>query len=75
MSAALSFIKASNLRAQGLESKLQLLNPENVLQRGYSITSLNGRIVKDIGQVKHGDLIHTQLSEGTLSSRIIDKKN
>jgi exodeoxyribonuclease VII large subunit len=75
ISAALSFIKASNLRAQGLESKLQLLNPENVLQRGYSITSLNGRIVKDIGQVKHGDLIHTQLSEGTLSSRITDKNN
>jgi exodeoxyribonuclease VII large subunit len=75
ISAALSFIKASNLRELGLESKLQLLNPENVLQRGYSITLLHGRILKDIRQVKHGDLIHTQLAEGTLSSMIIDRKD
>lgn len=74
ISATVNFIKANNLRAQGLESKLQLLNPDNVLQRGYSITSLNGRILKNSRQIKQGDLIHTQLFTGALSSMIIDKK-
>jgi exodeoxyribonuclease VII large subunit len=75
LSAAISFIKASYLREQVFESKLQLLNPENILQRGYSITSMNGRILKDSRQVKPGDLIHTQLFDGTLRSMIIDKKD
>jgi exodeoxyribonuclease VII large subunit len=75
VAATLSFIKASCVREKGLESKLQLLNPENVLQRGYSITSINGRIIKNSRQIKPGDLIHTQLYEGTLGSMIIDKKD
>jgi exodeoxyribonuclease VII large subunit len=73
LSATLNFIKANTIIQQGLESKLQLLNPENVLQRGYSITSLKGRIIKNSHQIKQGDIIHTQLFEGSLNSMIIDK--
>jgi exodeoxyribonuclease VII large subunit len=73
LSSTLSFIKASNLLGQSLENKLQLLNPENILKRGYSITSLDGNILKNSRQIKNGDQIHTQLFEGTLRSIIIEK--
>lgn len=75
ISTTLTCIKEKNFMKQGLESKLQLLKPENVLQRGYSITSVNGRILKNSRLIKNGDLIHTQLLEGTISSIITDKKD
>jgi exodeoxyribonuclease VII large subunit len=57
----------------GLESKLQLLNPENILRRGYSITSINGRILKSSKQIKQHDIIDTHLFEGNLKSRVVEK--
>jgi len=55
-----------------LENKLQLLKPENVLKRGYSITTVNDKALKASTEVKTGDSIKTQLYKGTLES-IIDK--
>jgi exodeoxyribonuclease VII large subunit len=75
ISATLNRIKEKNLMEQSLESRLQLLKPENVLKRGYSITSVNGRILKNSRLIKNGDLIHTQLFEGTISSMITEKKD
>ncbi|MGL4363809.1 MAG: exodeoxyribonuclease VII large subunit [Bacteroidales bacterium] len=48
-----------------LEEKLQLLNPYNVLQRGYSITYKNGELIKNVKQVSEGDILHTKFSEGS----------
>jgi exodeoxyribonuclease VII large subunit len=59
---------------KNLVNTLQLLNPENVLQRGFSITSINGRIIKNSDQVGKDDQIDTQLFEGTLRSRVVEKK-
>jgi exodeoxyribonuclease VII large subunit len=58
---------------KNLVNTLQLLNPENVLQRGFSITSINGRIIKNSDQIRKDDQIDTQLFEGTLRSRVIEK--
>lgn len=56
------------------ENRLAILNPENVLKRGYTITSLNGRIVKSISQVAGGDVIDTRFSDGNITSKVIEKK-
>jgi exodeoxyribonuclease VII large subunit len=61
-------------KLKGLESSLQLLNPENVLLRGFSITSINGRILRNSEQIKKDDFIDTQLYKGNLRSRVIEKK-
>jgi exodeoxyribonuclease VII large subunit len=62
------------MRVKVLESTSLLLNPENVLQRGYSITSMNGRILKDNSQIKEGDTIDTQLYKGSLRSKVVERK-
>jgi exodeoxyribonuclease VII large subunit len=56
-----------------LESTLQLLNPHNVLERGYTITSYNGEILKMSDQIKDGDIIDTQFKDGTAKSKVIGK--
>jgi exodeoxyribonuclease VII large subunit len=63
----------NNVKITGLKNKLELLNPENILRRGYSITSVNGRILKSNHQIKQYDIIDTQLFEGKLRSSVIEK--
>ncbi len=66
---------SNNVKISGLENKLKLLDPENILRRGYSITSVNGRILKSIREVKQYDIIDTQLFEGKLRSSVVENVN
>ncbi|MCX6327336.1 MAG: exodeoxyribonuclease VII large subunit [Bacteroidia bacterium] len=61
----------NNLLLAGMENTLKILRPENVLKRGYTITSLNGRILKKSSQIKTDDLIDTQFSDGSIKSRVV----
>jgi exodeoxyribonuclease VII large subunit len=55
----------------GLGSRLQSLNPKNVLQRGYAIVSdENDNIVSSIKKVHKGDQIKVQLVDGVLVSEV-----
>ena len=53
------------------ESRLQLLGPEQVLSRGYSITTdaASGRVLRDAARVKAGQKLKTRLQAGEISSR------
>lgn len=57
-----------------LEQKLELLNPENILKKGYSLTIKDGKIITDAGELKDGDTITTKLSIGTINSKVIGGK-
>jgi exodeoxyribonuclease VII large subunit len=67
-------LNMKNVVLKSFLNTLQLLNPENVLQRGFSITSINGNILKSTDQIRKDDQIDTQLYEGTLRSKVLDKK-
>ncbi|MDO9579441.1 MAG: hypothetical protein Q7J06_02580, partial [Bacteroidales bacterium] len=58
----------------GLKNTLNFLNPENILKRGFTITSLNGMIIRISDQLNTDDLIDTQFSDGSVRSRIIEKR-
>ena len=53
----------------GLENSVRLLDPRNVLKRGFSITLVNGKAVTDESEVSSGEEITTLLYNGTLKSR------
>lgn len=53
-----------------LEKHLNLLNPQQVLKRGYSITRLNGHAVTNAEQLTPNDTITTQLHNGFITSTI-----
>ncbi len=52
--------------------KLQLLSPDNVLLRGYSITSDvdTGDIVRDVSKLEAGQKLATRLSRGRVISTV-----
>jgi exodeoxyribonuclease VII large subunit len=55
----------------GFGNSLKILDPENVLKRGYTITSLNGKILKKCKQIKKQDLLDTKFSDGSVRSKVL----
>ncbi len=53
-----------------IQEKLRLVDPQNIIKRGYSLTMLNGKIVKSVGQLQKGDLLETRLSDGMVESTV-----
>ena len=53
-----------------LDDKIKILDPENTLRRGYSITLKGERSVKSINDLKEGDLIRTILYQGSVMSEV-----
>ena len=59
-------------RFETLEARLQLLGPEQVLARGYSITmdAATGKVLRNAAEVKAGQRLKTRLKQGELLSRM-----
>lgn len=51
-----------------IETKLQLLDPQQLLKKGYSFTTHNGKLVTSVTQLAPGDTITTTLADGTIDS-------
>lgn len=65
-----NILKLNNSNIEHLSEKLNLLKPENLLKKGYSITLLNGKPVKNINNLKRGDKVLTKLYKGSFESEI-----
>jgi exodeoxyribonuclease VII large subunit len=64
-------------RLDGLVARLRLLSPQNVLDRGYSLTldAETGAVVRDVSGLIPGKRLHTRLQSGEVSSvvtRVLD---
>jgi exodeoxyribonuclease VII large subunit len=57
-----------------MKKTLDILKPENVLQRGYSITLKNGEIVKRSEHLTDNDIIETRFIDGTVRSQVTNTK-
>ena len=73
---SINHLKLSAKGIETLSSQLKSLRPENVLKRGFTLTSKNGHIVKSAELLKEGDIIDTKFSDGSVQSRVMkDKRN
>ena len=50
--------------------KLELLNPLNILSRGYSITYLDNKALKSVKRVKEEDILMVKLYDGVLEAKV-----
>jgi len=57
-----------------ISKNIELLDPINVLKRGYSITYLNGRSVRSHSEVKVDSEVNTVLYKGSFISKITSVK-
>lgn len=60
-----------------LINKLELLNPLNTLKRGYSLSYINGEVLKSIKNVHTNDEIKIKLVDGIIDAKVnnVEEKN
>ena len=65
------YLKQRREQLRQLERQLNALGPEQVLSRGYSITTdaTSGKVLRDANKVKAGQKIKTKLKAGEIFSR------
>ena len=63
-------LTAERHRLQLLEEKAKALDPTLLLQRGYSITTYQGKTIKDASKLAPGAEIETRLANGIIHSKI-----
>lgn len=62
-------------RLDGAARRLEALNPNAVLDRGYAIVSgAGGQVVRSVTQVQAGDELSVQVSDGRFGARVADEK-
>ena len=71
---ALSAINLNKIKRDALEEKLKVLNPDNVLNRGYALVSKNNKIITSITDVDMKENIEIKLKDGYINSFVISKK-
>ena len=65
-------ISKNENKVENVITKLELLNPLHILSKGYSVTKINDKIIKDASNVKTGDILNIKLNKGTIISEVKD---
>lgn len=67
-----SAIRGTVLREQGKlglwQKTIELHSPERIFKMGYSLTTVNGKVINNQEDVKAGDLLETHLQTGVIQS-------
>ena len=67
-----SAIRGAVLREQGKlglwQKTIELHSPERIFKMGYSLTTVNGKVINNQEDVKAGDLLETHLQTGVIQS-------
>lgn len=74
MNYSVKTIENQKTKLTALENSLGILNPVNVLKRGYTLTSINGVIIRSIQDAKKEDSLETRLFDGKIKSRVTGKQ-
>lgn len=72
-SSAQMLIKEQQHRLDVCNAALEAASPERILSLGYSITRVNGRVVRSIDDVVPGDEVTTEVAGGEFISTVKDK--
>jgi len=54
-----------------LEKSIESHSPAFLLKHGYTITTLNGKRITSVSQVKVGDKIRTFVHDGDIASEVV----
>lgn len=65
-----SQLQGNQKRLAELATRLDSLSPLATLSRGYSLTTIDGKVIQSSDQVSPGDLIETKVENGSVKSRV-----
>jgi len=58
-------------RIEGLESRTRLLDPRELMRRGWSVTRrMDGAVVRSTSELRPSDVITTQFADGSVVSTV-----
>ena len=60
-----------NHRLQLMEKVAQSASPQLMLQRGYTITRCDGKVVRDASLLSSGAILTTEFADGTVQSEVL----
>ncbi|MEN9941422.1 MAG: exodeoxyribonuclease large subunit [Bacteroidota bacterium] len=64
------YFKAKQLELEHALQKINLLDPIHILNRGFTITTIDGALLKNISDLENGQLMQTQTNEALIYSKI-----
>ena len=59
-------------RLEVIDKVLEGASPQHILERGYSITRCQGRVVRDASALGAGSVLVTQLANGKVRSKVVE---
>ncbi|MDD4728241.1 MAG: exodeoxyribonuclease VII large subunit [Dysgonamonadaceae bacterium] len=66
-------IEKERFTLQKYDHFVSLSLPENMLRRGYTITTKNGKTIKSVLEIEADDIISTHFKDGQVRSKIVNK--
>ncbi len=72
---SIQFIKDARNSMEKIEQLVKLMDPIHVLQRGYSITTKDGKTLSESNSVNEGDTITTRTANFILTSKVLKKED
>ena len=66
--------KDKKTELKNLIEKLELINPLGVLKRGYSLTTLNDKVISNIKDIAINDKITIRIKNGKIDAKVINIK-
>ena len=57
-------------RVELLEQRLAACNPVRIYRMGYSLLTLNGKVIRSVAELRPGDTITTHLADGSIDSTV-----
>ena len=64
------YFKAKQLELEHALQKVNLLDPIHILNRGFTVTTIDGTLLKNISDLADGQLMQTQTNEALIYSKI-----
>ena len=56
-----------------LINTLKLVNPLGILEKGYSLATINDNVIKSSNDVNIDDIINVKLYEGNIKAKVVEK--
>lgn len=66
----ISLLRHKKAELESYSQLIRITDPVQVLKRGYSITSVNGKALKSVKNIKEGSILQTKLFNGTVLSKV-----
>ncbi len=63
-------LKEKNYKFNLIKTELEGINPLKIMDKGYSITRVNDKIITDVKDINVGDTLTTQMKNGIIKSEI-----